>query len=166
MLQCSRRYTHPSPRLIISRSTRLSCTYSYDTEASVTPGKGVWRSGACHRHSRWRGLLRLPGRPTGGLGSINTFALLTADHSPALVAYFSIAMTFYIRHVPFRNVPPHAASVSLGQFIFNSFQQIPPVSASPLLSANLRKWRTKLEGYATMSGARLLQKWKQMLPLL
>lgn len=157
MLQCSHMDNHASPRLVISPSACLSCTYSNDTEFSVTPGKGVSPSRACHPHSRWRGLLSLPGCPTRGLGSINTLALITAGRSHALISYFSIAVTFYIRHMPFRSVPPWPHPFPLDKL----FLTANPTCVSQSVPCSLLIYASEGQSKracATLSGAQLLQK--------
>lgn len=161
----------PHEHSLFSQTRYLSlrvppCTHSNDTESSMTPGKGVWRSRACHPHSRWRGLRSLPGCPTGGLGSINTFALITADHSHALISYFRIAVTFYMRHMPLRTVPPWPPPFPLDNLFLTAFSKshlCPSVSCSLLI---YRSEGQSKRAYVTMSGTRLVQKWRQMLPLL
>lgn len=158
MLQSSHMNNHSSPRLVISPSACLSYTYSNDTESSVTPGKGVRRSRACHSHSRWRGLLGLPGCPTGGLRSINTFALITADHSHALISYFRIAVTFSIWHMPLRTVPPWPPPFPLDSLFLTAFSKSHLCQSVPCSLLIYTSEGQSKRAYATMSGARLLQK--------
>lgn len=135
-----------APRLLISPSACLPGTSSNDTELSVTPGKGVSPSHACHPHSGWRGLPSLPGRPTGGLGSVNTFASITAGHAHALTFYFSIAATLYVGHMPLDNL-------FLTAFSKSHLRQPGPCSLLIYASEGPGK-----RACATMLGAQLLQK--------